>query len=160
MKKCCGAETRAGTPCKRSPLAGKRRCLLHGGASTGAGKPARPGNQNARKHGIYSNRLTDEETEMLALMPVGTLDEEVRLARVLLMRTLGEELTEEKLAMLDRVILRRPGLEVTYRPPKYLEQIIRLLGKIGRLELARAELLAEIGEQERNRATSITVRRS
>ncbi|WP_311768792.1 HGGxSTG domain-containing protein [Burkholderia sp. Bp9099] len=35
MKTYCGAETRAGTPCKRSPLAGKRRCRLHGGLSTG-----------------------------------------------------------------------------------------------------------------------------
>jgi hypothetical protein len=144
MKKTCGAETRAGTPCKRSPLTGKRRCRLHGGASTGAGKPARPGNQNARKHGLYSNTLTDEEKALLDLMPVGTLDDEINLARVLLRRTLGDELDDERLMTIDRVILRRPGLELTYRPPRYLEQIIRLLGKIGRLELARAELLQEL----------------
>jgi len=143
MKKQCGAGTRAGTPCKRSPLAGKRRCLLHGGASTGAGNPARPGNRNALKHGLYSKRLTDEEMAMLPLMPVGSLDEEIRLARALLQRTLGAELGEEKLLTIDRVILSRPGAELTYRPPQYLEQIIRLLGRIGRLEVARAELLAE-----------------
>jgi hypothetical protein len=29
----CGAKTRAGTPCKRAPVPGKKRCKLHGGAS-------------------------------------------------------------------------------------------------------------------------------
>jgi len=32
----CGARTRNGTPCKRRPVPGKRRCHLHGGRSTGA----------------------------------------------------------------------------------------------------------------------------
>ncbi len=141
MKKFCGAQTRAGTPCKRSPLAGKRRCRLHGGASTGAGNPARPGNRNALKHGLYSDRLTDEEKALLAQMPVGSPDEEIRLARVLLMRTLGAEETDERLLSIDRVILRKPGLEATYRPPQHLEHILRLLGRIGRLEIARAALL-------------------
>ena len=31
----CGAQTRSGTPCGKFPVAGKRRCRLHGGASTG-----------------------------------------------------------------------------------------------------------------------------
>lgn len=29
----CGAKTRSGTPCGKSPLIGKRRCMLHGGGS-------------------------------------------------------------------------------------------------------------------------------
>lgn len=29
----CGAKTRAGTPCKKSPVRGRRRCKLHGGNS-------------------------------------------------------------------------------------------------------------------------------
>ena len=144
MKKCCGAKTRAGTPCKRPPLAGKRRCKLHGGASTGGGNPARPCNRNALKHGLYSDRLTDEEKALLELMPVGSLDEEIRLARVLLMRTMEAEETDERLLSIDRVILRKPGLEATYRPPQYLEHIIRLLGRIGRLETARAALLQKL----------------
>jgi hypothetical protein len=32
----CSALCRSGCLCRRWPLAGKRRCLLHGGASTGA----------------------------------------------------------------------------------------------------------------------------
>src|SRR5579872_4819955 len=31
----CGARTRRGGRCRRYPLAGKRRCALHGGHSTG-----------------------------------------------------------------------------------------------------------------------------
>lgn len=31
----CGAKTRGGTPCQRRPCAGKTRCRLHGGKSTG-----------------------------------------------------------------------------------------------------------------------------
>lgn len=32
---CCGAHTRAGTPCKRKDLYANGRCKLHGGLSTG-----------------------------------------------------------------------------------------------------------------------------
>ncbi|WP_405514833.1 HGGxSTG domain-containing protein [Halomonas elongata] len=32
---CCGAKTRAGTPCKRRDLYDSGRCRLHGGLSTG-----------------------------------------------------------------------------------------------------------------------------
>ena len=35
----CGAKTRAGTPCKNPAIAGKARCRLHGGRSTGARTP-------------------------------------------------------------------------------------------------------------------------
>lgn len=31
----CGAMTRKGTPCKRKPVYGKKRCANHGGLSTG-----------------------------------------------------------------------------------------------------------------------------
>ena len=31
----CSAKTRSGKPCEKFPLAGKRRCRLHGGLSTG-----------------------------------------------------------------------------------------------------------------------------
>lgn len=35
----CGAMTRTGTPCKRKPIPGKKRCRNHGGLSTGAKTP-------------------------------------------------------------------------------------------------------------------------
>ena len=47
----CGAKTRKGTPCK-SPAMKNGRCRMHGGKSTGAPK----GNQNAYKHGLYTQK--------------------------------------------------------------------------------------------------------
>lgn len=35
-EKRCGAKNRAGLPCQRWPIKGRRRCRLHGGCSTGA----------------------------------------------------------------------------------------------------------------------------
>ena len=35
----CGAKTRSGAPCKNPAIAGKLRCRLHGGRSTGAKTP-------------------------------------------------------------------------------------------------------------------------
>ena len=35
----CAATTRQGTPCKNHPVSGKKRCRMHGGASTGPRTP-------------------------------------------------------------------------------------------------------------------------
>jgi len=40
----CGAKTRAGTPCQRPPVQGRKRCRLHGGVSPGAPRGSRNGN--------------------------------------------------------------------------------------------------------------------
>jgi hypothetical protein len=40
----CGAKTRAGTACDRRPVAGRKRCRLHGGLSPGAPRGSRNGN--------------------------------------------------------------------------------------------------------------------
>ena len=40
----CGAKTRAGTPCQRPPVQGRRRCRAHGGLSPGAPRGSRNGN--------------------------------------------------------------------------------------------------------------------
>jgi len=44
----CGVRTRDGSPCRKYPIRGRRRCRLHGGAS-GSGAPR--GNRNALTHG-------------------------------------------------------------------------------------------------------------
>lgn len=46
----CGAKTRSGTPCRAPAIAGKVRCRMHGGRSSGA--PV--GNRNALKTGFYT----------------------------------------------------------------------------------------------------------
>ena len=40
----CGARTRAGGPCQRPPIRGRKRCRLHGGLSPGAPRGPKNGN--------------------------------------------------------------------------------------------------------------------
>lgn len=61
----CGAKTRAGSPCKRPAIAGKGRCRLHGGRSTGprsADGRARIAEANL-KHGQRTNSKLAENRE-------------------------------------------------------------------------------------------------
>jgi hypothetical protein len=48
----CGAKTRSGGSCRSPAVRGKRRCRMHGGAP-GSGAPG--GNQNARRHGLFTS---------------------------------------------------------------------------------------------------------
>jgi hypothetical protein len=65
----CGARTRSGAPCKSSPVTGRRRCRMHGGAD-GSGAPSGSRNGNY-KHGrrtaemIATRRWLRETTRML-----------------------------------------------------------------------------------------------
>jgi hypothetical protein len=52
----CSAKTRRGTLCQTSPVTGKKRCRMHGGAK-GSGAPK--GSQNAFKHGRYSREFIE-----------------------------------------------------------------------------------------------------
>lgn len=64
-KSLCGAQTRSGNPCEKFPIAGKRRCRLHGGMSTGprtAEGKARIGAAQL-KHGKYVNWRARRERE-------------------------------------------------------------------------------------------------
>ena len=63
----CGAQTRAGTPCRKPAVTGKRRCRLHGGAP---GSGAQPGNANARKHGFYTKAAIAERRRLRAVLRV------------------------------------------------------------------------------------------
>ena len=48
----CGAQTRAGQPCRQAAVRGRSRCRMHGGAK-GSGGPQ--GNRNGKfKHGLYT----------------------------------------------------------------------------------------------------------
>ena len=61
----CGAKTRSGKPCAKYPLAGKRRCRNHGGASTGPRTPegrAMIAAANTR-HGKYRDWRAHRERE-------------------------------------------------------------------------------------------------
>ena len=61
----CGAKTRSGASCRSPAVAGKRRCRMHGGAC-GSGAPV--GNENARKHGLYTKAAINERKQTRVLM--------------------------------------------------------------------------------------------
>ena len=114
----CGAKTREGTTCKLKPLS-NGRCRLHGGNSTGPRDQR--GNQNARKHGIYSKTTTKEEESALDLMKLGALDDELAVARLQLRRALIHQ------------------LDHGFNTATHLA-VDRLLGRIGSLERVRLEI--------------------
>jgi hypothetical protein len=87
---------------------------MHGGTNPGA--PV--GNTNALKHGIYRAHLTEDEQEAYDSLAIGQLDEELRLARIRLARTLGAETKHpdtgtDYASIIDRQLGRIEGLEWT-----------------------------------------------
>ena len=81
----CGAKTRSGTPCAKYPLAGKRRCRLHGGLSTGpktAAGRARIAAANTR-HGKYVGWRAHREREKYYFAEIRRLMAEAKAAGLL-----------------------------------------------------------------------------
>ena len=84
VNKICGAKTRAGSPCGKFPVAGKRRCLLHGGLSTGPrtdeGKKKIADAQ--LKHGRYVNYRARRKQEMYYFSEIKRIVAEAKAAGV------------------------------------------------------------------------------
>lgn len=174
MAKTCGAKTRSGTPCKRAPMEGKKRCKLHGGASTGPKKPNTA--TNALKHGFYSDALLPEERTLYERAEVGSLDDEIRLARVKLHRFVRLSGSLDLMDMVDGAleIVRKTGeaydaaakevlpydkKEIKAAAPDYADLIIRQIDLIRKLELARRDLMSDEDENAPE-SIRITVRRA
>lgn len=139
----CGAKTRSGDPCKRHAVPGSKRCKLHGGNSKGAEK----GNRRAAKPGgLYSAYLTPEERRAADAMALGSVDEEIRLTRIRLMRALRLEEERADTAELDSEVERDGAENVSARFERhskvrdYAGLIDRLTARIAMLEKTRAEL--------------------
>lgn len=142
----CGAKTRSGQPCKSHAMP-NGRCRKHGGTNTGA--PA--GNQNARKHGIYSAYLTENEREAWEQLELGRVDDELRLTRIRLMRALSREsefgntleIDSEKVEPeeVDGVPTGNAKVTRASKVRDYSALIDRLTARIESLERTRAELL-------------------
>lgn len=99
----CGAKTRSGHTCKNSAMA-NGRCRMHGGKSTGVKE-----NQNAKKHGIYSKFITDDEWQAVEQSELDNLDDELRLCKVRLLRALQAEneqgnLGDEALELIKKTV--------------------------------------------------------
>lgn len=159
----CGAKTRSGEPCQKHALTGSHRCKLHGGGSAKSNK----GNQNARKHGIYSDTLTGDEQRMWDEIGVGTLDDDIKIAKLQLRRAL---LAQAKAEVGDGLVLDmesistqatgpshegdepvtpgRPAMTVQRRRQGYEDIINRLLGRIGDLESKRADIIKKLDPED------------
>jgi hypothetical protein len=61
----CGAKTRCCGSCRSPAVRGKRRCRMHGGAP-GSGAPS--GNQNARRHGLFTGEAIAERRQIRVLL--------------------------------------------------------------------------------------------
>ena len=61
----CGARIRSGGSCRSPAVRGKRRCRMHGSAP-GSGAPR--GNQNARRHGLFTSDAIAERKQIQALL--------------------------------------------------------------------------------------------
>ena len=144
----CGAKKRSGEPCQKHALKGAKRCRLHGGASKGAPK----GSANALKHGFYSDALQPEELEMYQRAQVGSLDDEIRLAKVKLFRYVKASGSASMSEMVDGAleVIQKQGTDMRDIPydkrelkaaaPNYADLIIKTLDLIRKLEQARVEL--------------------
>ena len=80
----CGAKTRSGSPCKKFPIAGKRRCRLHGGLSTGPKTPeGKKKIADAQlKHGRYVNYRARRKQEMYYLGEIKRVVAEAKAAGI------------------------------------------------------------------------------
>lgn len=156
----CGAKTRSGQPCRNRAMS-NGRCRMHGGKAA----ETHAGNQHARKHGIYSSILTDEERELWDAVELGKVDDELRLCRLRLMRTIRAETESGNLPELEEQIERSSGSEqkdaedggMAAIPPSeqrlkrrdYAGTVDRLMARIESLEKTRADLMKKlIGEGE------------
>ncbi|MBO1903998.1 HGGxSTG domain-containing protein [Microvirga sp. 3-52] len=85
----CGAKTRLGEPCKRSPAPGKVRCRLHGGApGSGAPKGERNGNWKggrysrsiapAQRHQAWKDYWAAKRAQNAALVDIPDISEELQ----------------------------------------------------------------------------------
>ena len=145
----CGAKTRAGGRCK-APAMANGRCRVHGGASTGPKK--QDGNTNAVAHGFYSGALLADERPLYERAEIGSLDDEIRLAKVKLFRFVRLSGDADLAEMIDGAVdmVLRAGndkdigayerREIKASAPNYADLIIRQLDVIRKLELARKDL--------------------
>jgi hypothetical protein len=140
----CGAKTRSGEPCKRHAMVGSTRCKLHGGAVAQANK----GNKHAAKPGsLYSDYMTPEEKAIAADLELGSVDEELRLTRIRLMRALKKESEYGDQPELDERVERDGAenvsarLEEKYKVRDYVSIVDRLTARFESLEARRAHLI-------------------
>jgi hypothetical protein len=156
-KPICGAKNRQGLPCEKPPLKGKTRCKLHGG-KTPVKQNAGSSNGN-HKHSLYANALTETEAAAWDTVPVGNVDDDIRMCRIWLARAmeLDSAINRDPHSMNNKAGLvlsevrqsscgDNKSTDVITRRPDTIARINMLLGRIAQLEKTRAELLTAARE--------------
>jgi len=136
----CHAHQQKGGPCDQPAVEGKRVCRLHGGAP-GVGAPK--GNQNARKHGLYSRRASAEMRERIdAALTVEGLTNEIAYVRAgvakLIEEGAGSDLIDKGLDMLARLTKAQSAIGKNKRVNQteiIADVVERLGGQMGLWEL-------------------------
>ncbi|CAK7070048.1 MAG: hypothetical protein KER_03075 [Kerstersia gyiorum] len=147
----CGAKTRSGLPCKNRAMV-NGRCRMHGGKATETHK----GNQNARTHGIFSSLLSEEERGVWDQVQVDSVDDEIRMQTIRLIRAMKREIGEEELVLMDRsespaVLFGVPDYEnlvksETFRLRDWGPVVDRIQARIESLKRTRLEILKNTPE--------------
>jgi hypothetical protein len=160
----CGAKTRSGKPCANTARRANGRCRMHGGTATGPRKPNSA--KNAIKAGsLYSAHLTDAEKLIVDAMQLGSVDQEIRLTRIRLMRALKREEDFGNIAELDSTVEREGAENVSAKFERhskvrdYAGLIDRLTGRIAMLEKTRKELSGDDSD-DTIKGFDITIRRA
>ena len=129
---CTARSKRTGNQCEAKGMP-NGKCYHHGGASTGAPK----GNQYAMTHGIYSRSISAEEADLVQTA-LGTLDQELVVARIQLRRALAAETaadaTPDKLELAEITERSTDQSERRFKRRDYFAIINILLGRIESLE--------------------------
>lgn len=154
----CGAKTRSGEPCKKRGMP-NGRCANHGGKSTGAPK----GNTFGKRAGsIYSKFLTAEEEEFVGGVALGKLDDEIKLARLQVLRVQRDIQAQAKeahgLEVVTAQVVERGGdkTQTIVKQRRDLHGILdRALGRVTSLELARMQLMQAAQDEVEVMPTSI-----
>lgn len=152
MADTCGAKTRSGGACKNSPMP-NGRCRMHGGNSKGPKDRTKlKGNTNAVKHGFYSDALQPDERALWDRVELGSLDDEVRLARIKLHRLVRLSGSADVAGLVDAALEVAQKMdthpkfgemekrEIRVKAQQYGDLIAKQIDLIRKLELARREL--------------------
>ena len=139
----CNAKSKqSGLPCKAYAIAGKTKCHYHGGRSTGV-----KGNQNHKRAGaLYSKFMSAEDARNFEAFKdaAGGLDDEIRLARVMLARVLRLRGKDEQDQTCDDLVIRYTG-----RIASLIEKRLDLVHSQLDIELKLKQLAAmDAGEGE------------
>lgn len=186
-RRCNANSKRTGEPCGSLPGHVCEKCGVCRWHGCNCKRPggAPKGNKNATTHGIYAVGMRDDEKEIWHEIPLGTLDDEIKLARLQLRRAFeaqaraaGLKSASVALAMVEDVAgdtePELDGLELTAASfkqtpqgreitatrtrPDFRAEIYRLLGRIGDLEVRRATLTG--GQVKDPRETAEEIRRA